>query len=142
MVTTWRAILYSLRKELDLNTQLLRFIIVGILNTIIGLSVIYLFIYLGFNNYTSNFFGYMVGLSISFVLNKYYVFNAQYSNQIFYKQFTKFILIFIIAYSVNIIVLFVALNYMISYTAQFIAMVAYTLINFILNKYITFKETI
>ena len=123
-----------------MNTQLIRFIIVGIFNTIIGLSIIYILIYFGFNNYISNIFGYLVGLSISFVLNKYYVFNAQKNNQIVYKQFGKFILIFMIAYSVNIIVLFIGLNHMTSYLAQFIAMIAYTVINFILNKYITFKE--
>lgn len=140
VVTFGWSILCCLRQELNLSTQLLRFIIVGILNTIIGLSVIYLCIYLGFNNYLSNIIGYMVGLSISFVLSKYYVFNTQNNNQIFYKQFIKFILIFIIAYSINIIVLFIALNYMTSYTAQFIAMVAYTVINFILNKYVTFRD--
>ncbi len=123
-----------------MNTQLLRFIIVGIFNTIIGLSVIYVLIYFGFNNYISNIFGYLVGLSISFILNKYYVFNTQNNNQIVHKQFVKFILIFLIAYSVNITALFITLNYVSNYTAQFIAMIAYTVINFILNKYITFKE--
>ncbi len=124
-----------------MNRQFLRFIIVGIFNTIIGLSAIYSLIYFGVNNYIANIFGYMLGLTVGYILNKYYVFGVHYSNKNKYGQFVKYLVIFIIAYTVNIVILFIALKYMTGYLAQFISMGAYTIINFILNKYITFKDS-
>ena len=122
------------------NVQFPKFVFIGIINTIIGLGIIYLLIYGGFNNYISNIIGYTVGLLISFILNKYYVFKSSPGKHRVYNQFIKFIFIFFIAYATNVFVLFISLDYMTSYLAQLIAMLVYTSISFVLNKAFTFKD--
>ncbi|CUU68061.1 GtrA family protein [Campylobacter hyointestinalis subsp. hyointestinalis] len=119
--------------------EITKFAIVGIINTIIGLTIIYVLIYLRFNDYTANLFGYVIGIFFSYILNKFYVFN-NLRNNINFKEIIIFIIIFIFSYLMNIVILNISLNYFTSYVAQFFAIFVYTIFNFILNKFITFKN--
>lgn len=96
--------------------------------------------YFGFNYYISNSFGYIIGLIISFFLNKYYVFKNYRGNENTYIQFVKFIVIFLIAYAVNIFILYISLKYVNAYLSQFFSMSIYTIVSFTLNKIFTFKR--
>jgi putative flippase GtrA len=116
---------------------LFRFILVGGLNTLVGMSVIFILLYLGVNNYISNLSGYIVGLIISFFLHKYYTFESK--NKPTIKEVIQFLLVFAISYSSNILILYFSLFYMENYLAQFLAMICYTASNYTLNKLITFK---
>ncbi|WP_350310517.1 GtrA family protein [Campylobacter hyointestinalis] len=119
--------------------EITKFAIVGIINTIIGLTIIYILIYLRFNDYTANLFGYVIGIFFSYILNKFYVFN-NLRNNINFKEIIIFLIIFIFSYLMNIVILNISLNYFTSYVAQFFAIFVYTIFNFILNKFITFKN--
>lgn len=119
--------------------EITKFAIVGIINTIIGLTIIYVLIYLRFNDYTANLFGYVIGIFFSYILNKFYVFN-NLRNNINFKEIIIFLIIFIFSYLMNIVILNISLNYFTSYVAQFFAIFVYTIFNFILNKFITFKN--
>ena len=88
----------------------------------------------------SNLAGYTVGLLISFFLNKYYVYRNYSDKKNTYIQFIKFLVIFLIAYIGNIFILYISLQHVNSYFAQFIAMLMYTIVSFALNKIFTFKE--
>ena len=54
------------------------FVLVGLLNTFIGYTIILIFIILKFDNYTSNFLGYFFGMIISFFLHKNFTFQIIY----------------------------------------------------------------
>ena len=64
------------------------FVLVGLLNTIIGYSIIIIFIFLKFDNYTSNFLGYFFGMIVSFFLHKNLTFQIQHFK--YYCYSTKF----------------------------------------------------
>ncbi|QCT99180.1 GtrA family protein [Campylobacter hyointestinalis subsp. hyointestinalis] len=106
--------------------EITKFAIVGIINTIIGLTIIYVLIYLRFNDYTANLFGYVIGIFFSYILNKFYVFN-NLRNNINFKEIIIFIIIFIFSYLMNIVILNISLNYFTSYVAQFFAIFVYTI---------------
>ena len=88
--------------------QFIRFIFIGVINTITGLGAIYLLMYFGLSNYMSNFIGYIIGLLISFFLNKYYVFKNYSDKNSTYLQFIKFLVIFLIAYIGNLFTLYIS----------------------------------
>jgi putative flippase GtrA len=110
----------------------------GLINTIIGLGLIYTFMYFNFNNYMANFLGYIFGLIFSFILHKKYTFknNEKTTN----KQIYTFVVIFLIAYSVNIIILYSSLFYITEYIAQLLAICGYVSVSYLLNKTMTFKK--
>lgn len=119
--------------------EIVRYVIAGIINTIIGYSIfIYLVYVLEINPFYSNITSYIIALFVAFILNKYFVFNVE-DKQI--KRFIMFIISFIIAYSINLVVLFLSLNIfnLNPAIAQIFAMIFYTFIFYLLNKFIVFK---
>ena len=117
--------------------QSFRFFVTGLINTFFGLSVIYLLLFVGINDYIANASGYFFGVIISFFLNKYYVFK---SGAAILDEVSRFITVFVISYLVNILILYVSLDYLDKYTAQFLSMVFYSITNFLLNKFFVFKK--
>ena len=116
--------------------QSFRFFVTGLLYTFFWLYVIYLLLFVGINDYIANASGYFFGVIISFFLNKYYVFK---SGAAISDEVSRFITVFVISYLVNILILYVSLDYLDKYTAQFLSMVFYSITNFLLNKFFVFK---
>ena len=120
--------------------QFAKFGMVGVLNTIITISVIFIFMKLFHVSYIiSNAVGYLFGFINSFILNKIWTFKSKKSigSESFF-----FVLIFIICYSLQLILLVILkekLQIMPEY-AQIISMIFYSIINFSGNKFITFKN--
>src|SRR5687768_4456318 len=83
-----------------------RFVIVGIANTVVGLSSIYFAKWaMGFGDTTANLFGYLIGLTVSFVLNKTWTF--AYSGA-WWPAFARFLAVFAVAYLCNLATVLVA----------------------------------
>jgi putative flippase GtrA len=81
-----------------------KFCLVGIINTIVGYSIIFILIYVFSLNYIlSNTIGYIVGVTVSFTLNKYCNFKSQGSVN---REFPAFLICFIISYCFNVISLY------------------------------------
>lgn len=121
-------------------TQLIKFGIVGISNTLLTAATIWVFLKVfHFNDYTSNIIGYIVGLVNSFIWNRKWTFasNTRVKDTLF-----KFIITFAISYIFQLGNLYLLIHYtqIDSYLCQLISIVVYTGINFILNKYYTFKN--
>jgi putative flippase GtrA len=121
-------------------TQLIKFALVGVMNTLISLGIIYLLMNLFHMDYrVSNVIGYLAGLINSFIWNRNWTFKSQ-GHPV--KEITLFILVFGISYGLQ----FLFLNFLVQIIelnpnlAQPTAMIVYTLINFILNKTITFQN--
>jgi len=119
--------------------QFFKFGIVGILNTLITAFVIWLLLKVFHcSNYVSNIIGYLAGLINSFIWNRKWTFESH--GKISVTVF-KFIITFVISYLLQLGGLHLLLQYTAidNYVCQLIAMVIYTIINFLLNKYYTFK---
>ncbi|WP_169717414.1 GtrA family protein [Brucella thiophenivorans] len=115
-----------------LTSQLIKYGIVGILNTAITFLVIAVLTALGMNPYLCNAIGFGVGLLNSYFLNSRFTFNKKSST----GSMTKFGAAFSIAYAINLFVLHCLVQLQIDsiFVAQFVAMASYNAAFFILMK--------
>lgn len=135
--------------------EMLRFVkycMVGVLNTLLTLGVIFLCkSLLGVNPYISNAAGYLVGVTNSFLWNKKWVFHSSGGMR---SEAVKFLCGFGICYALQFLVVW-GLNqssfgdievYLYVFTlsgygiATLIGNVAYTVANFAYNRLVTFKQ--
>lgn len=109
-----------------------RYIFVGIGNTLLTLSIIYFLMWININLYVANFIGYSIGISLSFLLNSKFTFSSTMS----IRKFAKFLVSCSICYILNIFVIYVTILWSIQsdYIAQFLGMIVYTILGFLLNK--------
>ena len=117
----------------------LRFVGVGVINTIIGYLVILFFFHIvGLTYSYSYFISYIIGIIISFFLNRKLVF---FSTKSKIKEFIKFLIAFAISYIVSYIGLyFIVENKLIDTNYAFFAgMVIYSTLFYLLNRFITFR---
>lgn len=120
--------------------QFTKYGLVGLLNTAITLTTIFLLMKVFHVSYLlSNAIGYALGFCNSFILNKIWTFRSR-------KPFTRegffFILMFAICYSLQFAFLIFLKEKLAvpADSAQIIAMIFYAIINFTGNKFITFKR--
>lgn len=117
----------------------LRFAGVGIFNTAIGLSVIWLLMWVGLNPWLANAGGYAVGLAVSYTLNRIWTFDAGAKPH----RIGAYLLAFAASYTLNIAVL--TLCYLSAgmnpYLAQLFASAAYTITFFILCQWVVFAKS-
>lgn len=119
--------------------EMLAFGMVGVINTLVGYSVIYAcMLGLGMGAVASNVAGYAVGLCCSFVLNRRLTFRSGGSAQ---GEVVRFLATFVIAYLVNLGVLLLSIDHVgvPAVYAQVIAGVAYTGVFFVLSKWFVFR---
>lgn len=116
----------------------IRYLGVGVINTIFGFGLIFALMFFGLSPELSNVVGYSFGVCLSYVLNKFFTFKSKTKNK---AEFFKFIASMLIAYILNFIALKVLLEFQINaYIAQIISGGVYTLSGFLLSKFWTFKE--
>lgn len=91
-----------------------------------------------FDPILSNVIGYSAGLSLSYLLNRFFTFQS--INKIS-TEFSKFLFVFIIAYGLNLFTLFFLIenNIVNAAYAQIISGIFYILASFILQKFFVFK---
>jgi putative flippase GtrA len=119
--------------------RFLKFLVVGVLNTTLSLAVIWVLMALGVSYKWANVVGYVAGLINSFVWNKQWVFRS--NNNLFYEM-AGFGACFVVCYGVQFLLLSVMVEHLEwnEYLAQLLAMGAYTVLNFILNRLFTFRR--
>jgi putative flippase GtrA len=111
-----------------------------VINTLVGLSVIFgLKAFLQANDVFANAIGYLVGLSVSFVLNRSWTFRHEGNIP---AAAVRFLAVFLVAYTINLAVVLtlihgVGVN---SYLAQALGMPPYTLAFFLLSKFFAFRR--
>lgn len=82
----------------------IRFLAVGVLNTAVGLSVIFAAkALLGWGDLAANAFGYAIGLMVSFMLNRSWTFG--HSGAVA-PAVLRFIMVFLVAYGLNLAAVF------------------------------------
>ena len=145
--------------------QAIKYGIVGVVNTLLSLITIWVMMYLVFKaskeenvstmiSVVSNTTGYIVGLISSFILNRIWTFH---SKNRWDKEFVKFVGAFLICFIPQLLLVVFLNKYQgpdfkfsignysstitYSYICQLIGNVFYTSLNFLINKYFTFKQT-
>jgi putative flippase GtrA len=125
---------------LEIKIQFLRFVHVGLLNTLIGYSVILLaefFLQLG--SLASNALGYMVGGLASYMLNKNYTFRNTDNHR---STLPRFIAVVLTSYLVNVLLLQTAILIGAgTVIAQASAVLSYMLTSYALMHNAVFKAT-
>jgi putative flippase GtrA len=124
----------------DTGLQFVKFGIVGVLNTVIGLGIYYIFIYISVTLYIAgNTVGFIAGVLNSYYWNNRYVFNK--SDESHFKPLIKTF----IAYGVTLLLATILLIIMVQYlhisewVAPLINLVITVPLNFLLNKFWAFK---
>ena len=123
-----------------INITFVRFILVGIVNTIIGYSLIMLFFHVFGLTYGSSYFlSYVISFVISFFLNRRFVFFSKNKKM---REFIKFSLSFFISYVISYIFLYLFVEYKImdADIAFFAGMVIYSSLFYLLNRHVTFSS--
>ena len=123
-----------------------KFIIVGIINTIVGAGIMFvLYNLFHCSYYFSSIMNYVIGSIVSYFLNKYYTFK---SKKVSAKEIIYFILniavCYIIAYGLaKQMALYILSGYSKAVqenTAMFIGMVIFTILNYLSQRFIVFKK--
>jgi putative flippase GtrA len=120
--------------------QLVRYALVGVLNTGVGYAVIFLCMgVFGWNHVVSNVAGYAVGLATSFLLNRNFTFRSTGAAR---AELKRFLLIFAVSYLANLAVLVLLVDVMgiSSGWTQLIAGIVYSVLFFLLSKYYVFID--
>ncbi len=120
--------------------QFFKFISVGVVNSLIGLFVIYTakwFFLMG--DLAANLIGYSVGLLVSFLLNSKWTF--VYKGD-FATALLKFSMTSIIAYGMNLVTVLASIEYLgiNSYLAQAFGIPVFTLASYFMSKYLVFRH--
>lgn len=123
----------------DLIRQGLRFFLVGLINTAIGLGCIYVLLYFTkAGPFIANGIGYAIGLSVSFMLNRSWTFDHKGD---FKQVFLRYLTVVAVAYLCNFAVVYHVIHYFQCnpYLAQPIGIVVYSGITFIGAKLFVFR---
>ena len=143
---------------MEIIKQTVKYGIVGVLNTLLSLAVIWLMTKkMDCSEALSNFVGYAVGLINSFFLNRKWTFR---SNSKILGSAIRFFIVFVVCYLIQLSVLLLlnqncpndpplysffepVLHFFridTLFYIQIISMIVFTIINFGVNKYYTFKK--
>lgn len=116
----------------------LRFGFVGLLNTLVGLAVIAALLQMGAGDYPANAGGYVVGLCLSFTLNRIWTFEVR--GPVAAGEAARFLVAFAIAYSANLAVLtgMRGLGFERSLVGQGAGIVTYSICFFLLSRAFVF----
>ena len=120
--------------------QFIKFGIVGISNTLLTALTIWILLKVFHSSdYVSNIAGYIIGLINSFFWNRKWTFESKTKLNV---TFFKFIVTFVLSYLFQLGNLYLLLHFthIDSYICQLLSIVVYTFVNFVLNKYYTFKN--
>lgn len=126
----------------DIVKQFIIFCGVGSINTVVGLAVILVLSEMaGVHYILANFLGYGAGLILGFFLHKNITFKGQSDPTRSRSEFIKFVVVFAIAYSVQLLGLIFMVRILGIYEplAQILAIGIYTILNYLGNRLITFQ---
>lgn len=111
----------------------------GVINTLVGFSVVFMMMGVGVSPFVSNIAGYSVGFVLGFVLSKKIVFR---SNGHFIWESVRYLVSFFLAFALNLIVLHVLLTWteIPPVFSQVVAAIFYTTSMYCLTRYYVFSR--
>lgn len=120
----------------------LRFGLVGVLNTLVGLAVILVLLRAGAGDYLANAASYAVGISLSFVLNRAWTFGVR--GPVALREIARFGLVCALSYAANLAMLTLmrGLGFAESMIGQGAAMAVYSGSFFLLSRAFVFAHPV
>lgn len=134
-------------KHIFFNVTLLRFLGVGVVNAIVGLSVMFLLYNLaGCGYWLSSAANYVTGGMVSFILNKFFTFN---NRERLFGQIVRFVIVmalcYIAAYGVARPIAVAMLSHCSITVQENVAMVVgavcYTILNYLFQRFFVFSNS-
>lgn len=125
---------------MEVRTQFLRFIISGILSTIINFIIFYIALKtLGLNILISSSLGYLAGLVVGYELNAKWSFKIE--RHLYWSSTLQYLAVYLISLGAGLITLdFIINKFLISaLLANFLIIIQTTTTNFLMIKFIVFK---
>ena len=121
-----------------LKHDFIRFILVGILNTIFGYSIYALFVFIGFNFVVASFFATILGILFNFQTIGRLVFQA-HNNRLIFRFFAIYGIVFLLGVIFIWLLKLIGFN---NYTAGLIALFPNAIISYLLNKFYVYRRDI
>lgn len=121
--------------------QAIRFLIVGVLNTIFGYTIYFICLKFFHLNYIiSLLFAHILGVIHSYYWNSKWIFKKGHYN---YKNLLKFSGVYVVSFMINLLVLYIMVNYlkMSPLLSQVFALFLTTLISFFGHKFWSFSNS-
>lgn len=122
--------------------SLLRFLVVGIINTAVGLGIIFAGLHLGLSDYSANAAGYGVGMVVSYLLQRRWAFAVRRVPHL--GEGLRFCFSAAIAYTINLMVIFIAKTVFGLERSSFVQTCAfgtYTAVFYGLSRFFVFSQT-
>jgi len=121
---------------MNLFWQGVRYLTVGVLNTAVGLGIIYILMFAGVPDLSANFVGYAVGFGISFWVNSHWTFKEGPSR----ARALRYAVVVCVGYALNICLFLYSRDVLgiNSYLAQFLGVCAYTVVGFVGSRLYVF----
>jgi putative flippase GtrA len=132
-----------------MNHSFVRFLLVGVVNTIVGLSSMYLFLHgFSFSYWVSTFLGNVIGACVSYILNRSFTFK---SNAAVGTSMLRFAIVILICYFISYylgekiaLLLFAKISFFGTKYAQDAAVLfgtgIYTITNYLGQRLFVFKQ--
>lgn len=121
--------------------HILKYLIFGVLTTIISLGTFWIFItFTNLNENICNFLSIVIGILAAYVLNREYVFESKEKNIL--KEFSKFVMSRIMSSLFDIIMFFIFATWLSfnEMVVKIVISVVVVILNYILSKLLVFKE--
>jgi putative flippase GtrA len=126
--------------EVAVLWSLVKFLVVGLLNTVVGLTVIFLAKWIvAMGDVPANLLGYVVGLVVSFAGNRGWTFRHTGAAL---PAAAKFAVVIALAYGLNLATVLYAIDvlHLDTYLSQAAGIIPYTLFTFVGLRYYAFRE--
>ncbi|HJD92134.1 GtrA family protein [Bacteroides coprosuis] len=125
------------------STRVLRFAIIGTLNAVITAVVIWVMMDLFHQEYKiSNLTGYFIAQVNNFIWGKYWIYiSEENKGKSLWAQIFKFTISCVVSYIAQFLFIYVLIDIldMNAYLAQFFGLFVYGAVNFLFNRFITFR---
>jgi putative flippase GtrA len=124
-----------------IKSTAVRYAVVGVCNTVVGLSIIYALKYFfEFGDAIANFFGYAIALCGGYALNSRWTFNYAGSDV---SAVIKYLIVLAIAYACNFITVLTAIHQfrVDGYYAQPLGILPYTVVGYLGSRFFAFAQT-
>lgn len=125
---------FTLLREVFMKNQFVKFIFVGMVNTLFGYSIYSLLIFLNLHYTIASLLSTVVGVLFNFKSIGMFVFNNK-SN----KLIVRFIMVYVITYFINIGLISIIKLYFNLYISAAILIIPIALLSFYLNRRFVFK---
>jgi putative flippase GtrA len=121
------------------DRTLIRFALVGLINSVLGLLIIFLAMYFGFDDVLANAIGYSGGFMISFILNKNWTFINRGSVA---TNFARFLVVTLVAYCLNLITVILMIDglQVNAFISQSLGVPVYAVISYLGCKHYAFSN--